>query len=64
MRFLTIPASWLDSRIRNNGMRLVADEAFERVIFPAFACQLEDRALDLVSTEVVVQADELTNDRE
>ncbi|HKQ30727.1 MAG TPA: type VI secretion system protein [Burkholderiales bacterium] len=47
--FLAIPASWFDRRIAERGMHVVADSAFEEVVFPSLACHLERRAHNLLA---------------
>lgn len=66
MTELAIPASWVDRRIQNNGLHLVADEALEKVIFPAFACELVARAKHIADPAAIVHTvgDSLVDDRE
>jgi len=62
---LAIPASWVDRRIENGGLHLVANAAFEKLIYPAFACELERQARKVVASDVLVHTpgDSLTGDR-
>jgi type VI secretion system protein ImpL len=65
LTFVTIPASWIDRRVEIGGVHLVANQAFEDVIFPAMACRLERRARRISAGEVLAadDADTLTDDR-
>jgi len=47
--YWAIPASWVDARASRRSARLVADAAFQRVILPALACQLEAKARALLA---------------
>lgn len=49
LMFTAIPASWLDRRAAERGTELVADSAFEEVIFPSLACHLRARAHALLA---------------
>lgn len=44
-----IPASWFDSRVTSKSAGLIADSAFEKIIFPGLACHLEARAKQLAA---------------
>lgn len=44
-----IPASWLDSRVTSKSAHLIADSAFQKIIFPSLACHLEARARQLAA---------------
>ncbi|HEY6923992.1 MAG TPA: type VI secretion system protein [Steroidobacteraceae bacterium] len=62
---LVIPASWVDRRIENGGLDLVANAAFEKLIFPAFACELTRQARLVVGHDLLVHTagESLTADR-
>lgn len=47
--YWAIPVSWIDSRASRRSAHLIADAAFEKVILPGLACQLEQRARQLVA---------------
>lgn len=49
LTFAAIPASWVDRHISQREIQLVADKAFEEVIFPSLACHLEQRARALLA---------------
>lgn len=64
--FWPIPASWVDRRISDRGIDLIAGSAFEDVIFPSLACHLEVRARRLLADTGAIpagDADSLTVDR-
>ena len=45
---LALPLSFLDQRLRRQGARRIADSAFKNLILPALACQLQQKANQLV----------------
>ncbi|MFL6646512.1 MAG: type VI secretion system protein, partial [Sulfurifustaceae bacterium] len=49
LTFAAIPASWVDRHISEREIQLVADKAFEEVIFPSLACHLEQHARRLLA---------------
>lgn len=57
-RYLAIPLSWVDWRIRHGITDVVSKTALEKVVFPSIACKLQQRiaALGMATLNVSAQA--------
>lgn len=49
LRYLLIPASWVDSRVMHKSAQDLANGAFSKVVMPSLQCHLEARAQNLLA---------------
>lgn len=52
-----IPASWVDHRVSERTARTIAENTFERIVFPSLACHLDRRHAALARHEATVEAE-------